>query len=115
VAIDQACLFCRIVRGEIPAKLVFETPEVIAFHDIHPQSPYHVVLIPRDHVATLNEVKDAAVVGRLALAAAEVAKREGYADRGYRTVINTNADGGQTVYHLHMHLLAGRHHGWPPG
>ena len=115
MATDQACLFCRIVRGEIPAKVVYETPDVMAFHDINPQSPYHVVLIPRDHVPTLNEVKDAAVVGRLALAAAEVARREGYADRGYRTVINTNADGGQTVHHLHMHLLAGRHHGWPPG
>ena len=115
MATDQVCLFCRIVRGEIPAKVVYETPDVMAFHDINPQSPYHVVVIPRDHVATLNEVKDAAVVGRLALAAAEVARREGYADRGYRTVINTNADGGQTVHHLHMHLLAGRRHGWPPG
>ena len=115
MATDQACLFCRIVRREIPAKVVFETPDVMAFHDINRQSPFHVVLIPRDHVATLNDVKDATVVGRLALAAAEVARREGYADRGYRTVINTNDDGGQTVHHLHMHLLAGRHHGWPPG
>ena len=115
VATDAACLFCRIVRGEIPATLVYETPEVVAFRDINPQSPYHVVIIPRDHVASLNDVGDAAVVGRLALAATALAKREGFADQGYRTVINTNSNGGQTVYHLHMHLLAGRHHAWPPG
>jgi histidine triad (HIT) family protein len=115
VASDQTCLFCRIVRGEIPAKIVYETPDVIAFRDINPQSPYHVVIVPRDHVATLNDVSDEAVVGRLAVAAAALAKQEGFADRGYRTVINTNGDGGQTVYHLHLHLLAGRHHTWPPG
>lgn len=111
---DQ-CLFCRIVRREIPAKIVLETEECIAFRDINAQAPVHVVVIPKEHVASLDAAKDAAMVGRLGLVAAEVARREGVADSGYRTVINTNADGGQTVLHLHLHLLGGRHMGWPPG
>jgi histidine triad (HIT) family protein len=115
VATTDTCLFCRIVRGEVPAKLVYETPDVVAFRDIKPQAPYHIVLIPRQHVATLNDVDDPALVGRLAMAAAEIAKREGFSERGYRTVINANEHGGQTVFHLHLHLLAGRHFGWPPG
>ena len=109
------CVFCRILRGEIPAQFVYETPDVVAFRDINPQAPYHVVVIPREHVTTLNDASDGAVAGRLVSAAVALAKRDGYADRGYRTVINTNGDGGQTVYHLHLHLLAGRHMGWPPG
>jgi histidine triad (HIT) family protein len=113
--VTDPCLFCRILRREIPAQIVYETPEVVAFRDINPQAPYHLVVIPREHFSTLNDVRDAAVVGRLAMAAAELAKRDGYAERGYRTVINTNADGGQTVYHLHLHLLAGRQMAWPPG
>ncbi len=111
---DQ-CLFCRIVRREIPAKIVLETDECLAFRDINPQAPVHVVVIPKDHVTSLNEAKDAATVGRLGLVAAEIARIEGIAESGYRTVINTNADGGQTVFHLHLHLLGGRHMGWPPG
>jgi histidine triad (HIT) family protein len=111
---DQ-CLFCRIVRGEIPASMVLETDECIAIRDINPQAPVHVVVIPKEHVASLEAVKDAALVGRLALVAAEVARREGIAESGYRTVINTNADGGQTVFHLHQHVLGGRHMKWPPG
>lgn len=111
---DQ-CLFCRIVRGEIPAKIVHETPETIAFADINPQAPLHVLVIPREHVASLDAATDAAMVGRLALAAADIARREGVAESGYRTVINTNADAGQTVFHIHLHLLAGRRLGWPPG
>ena len=113
--VTDPCVFCRILRGEIPAQIVYESPEVVAFRDINPKAPYHLVVIPREHVTTLNDVHDAAVVGRLAMAAAELAKRDGYAERGYRTVINTNADGGQTVYHLHLHLLAGRQMAWPPG
>ncbi len=112
---DDDCLFCRIVRGEIPAKIVAETAESIAFRDIDPQAPTHVVLVPREHIDTLADVSDPAVVGRLALLAAEVARREGIADSGYRAVINTNAHGGQTVFHLHMHLLGGRRLTWPPG
>ena len=111
---DQ-CLFCRIVRGEIPAKIVHETEHTVAFADINPQAPLHVLVIPREHVASLAEAKDPALVGRLALAAADIARREGVEASGYRAVINTNADAGQTVFHIHLHLLAGRRLGWPPG
>ena len=109
------CLFCRIVRKEIPAQIVAETDDWIAFRDVNPQAPVHVLVIPREHVASLNEATDPALVGRLALAAADIAKREGVAESGYRTVINTNADAGQTVFHVHLHLLGGRRFGWPPG
>ena len=111
---DQ-CLFCRIIRKEIPARIVHETEHTVAFADINPQAPLHVLVIPREHVASLNEASDPALVGRLALAAADIARREGVAEAGYRTVINTNADAGQTVFHLHLHLLAGRAMKWPPG
>ena len=112
---SDSCLFCRIVRGEIPAKLVAETAECIAFADINPQAPLHVLVIPREHVASLNEATDAAQLGRLSLLAAEIARREGYAESGYRTVINTGPQAGQTVHHVHLHLLAGRDLRWPPG
>lgn len=111
---DQ-CLFCRIVRREIPATLVAETEDCIAFRDINPQAPVHVLVVPREHVPSLNDATDAAMVGRLSLLAAEIAKREGISDGGYRTVINTNADAGQTVFHIHLHLLGGRPMHWPPG
>jgi histidine triad (HIT) family protein len=109
------CLFCRIVRKEIPAKLVLENEHCVAFRDINPQAPVHVLVIPREHVASLNEVRDAAMIGRLSLAAAEIARSEGVAESGYRTVINTNREAGQTVFHVHLHLLGGREMGWPPG
>lgn len=109
------CLFCRIVRGEVPAKIVAETDECVAFRDINPQAPVHVLVIPREHVASLNEARDPALVGRLALVAADIAKREGIEESGYRTVINTNASAGQTVFHIHLHLLGGRRMEWPPG
>ncbi len=109
------CLFCRIVRGEIPARVVYETPELLAFRDIGPKAPTHVLLVPRQHIATLDALADAGLAGQLLLAAAEVARREGIAERGYRTVINTHADGGQTVSHLHLHVMGGRHMTWPPG
>jgi histidine triad (HIT) family protein len=111
---DQ-CLFCRIVRREIPSTLVLETDDCVAFRDINPQAPVHVLVVPRAHVESLNETPDAHLVGRLALVAAEIARKEGIADSGYRTVINTNADAGQTVFHIHLHLLGGRRLGWPPG
>ena len=111
----ESCLFCRLARGEIPAALVAETEECIAFRDINPQAPLHVLVIPRAHVASLNEATDAAQIGRLALLAAEIARREGYAETGYRTVINTGPQAGQTVHHVHLHLLAGRDLHWPPG
>ena len=109
------CLFCRIVRGEIPAKLVAETEHCIAFRDIDPKAPVHVLVIPREHVPSLDKVDDPALVGRLALLAAEIARTEGIAERGYRTVLNTNADAGQSVDHIHLHLLGGRKLTWPPG
>ncbi|HEY9450961.1 MAG TPA: histidine triad nucleotide-binding protein [Gemmatimonadaceae bacterium] len=112
---SEDCLFCRIVRGEIPATLVAETDECVAFRDIDPKAPVHVLVVPRQHVSSLNETSDAALVGRLALLAADIAKREGIAETGYRTVINTNAGAGQTVFHIHLHLLGGRPLGWPPG
>jgi histidine triad (HIT) family protein len=109
------CLFCRIVRKEIPAKLVYESEHCIAFRDINPQAPVHVLVIPRTHVVSLNDATNAAAVGRLALVAAEIARSEGIAESGYRVVCNTNRDGGQSVFHLHMHLLGGRSLAWPPG
>ncbi len=109
------CLFCRIVRREIPATLVAETEDCVAFRDINPQAPVHVLVIPREHVGSLNEVTEPRLVGRLALFAAEIAQKEGIADSGYRAVINTNADAGQTVFHIHLHLLGGRRLAWPPG
>ncbi|HTR76855.1 MAG TPA: histidine triad nucleotide-binding protein [Gemmatimonadaceae bacterium] len=111
---DQ-CLFCRIVRREIPATIVEETPEYLAFRDINPQAPVHVVIVPKTHVASLSEATDPSSLGGLIGVAAGVAKREGLAEPGYRFVINTHRDGGQTVFHLHAHLLGGRHMTWPPG
>jgi histidine triad (HIT) family protein len=111
----DSCLFCRIVSGEIPAKLVAETPECVAFRDIDPQAPTHVLVIPREHVPSLSEATDPALVGRMALLAAEVARSEGIAESGYRTVINTGPDAGQAVFHIHLHLLGGREMRWPPG
>lgn len=109
------CLFCRIVRKEIPASIVAENEHCVAFRDINPQAPVHVVIVPREHVPSLNDAEDAELIGRLSLLAAEIAKGEGIAASGYRTVVNTNRDAGQTVFHVHLHLLGGRSLGWPPG
>lgn len=109
------CLFCRIVRGEIPAAKVAETDDCLAFRDIAPQAPVHVLVIPKAHYGSLNDVTDPAVVGAVALLAQRVARELGVAASGYRTVMNTGKDGGQTVGHLHMHVLAGRSMHWPPG
>ncbi|MBW8311009.1 MAG: histidine triad nucleotide-binding protein [Rhizobium sp.] len=113
----MSTLFAKIIAREIPADIVYEDEHVLAFRDINPQAPVHVLFIPRRPVATLNELQpgDEALVGRLALAAAAYAKREGFAENGYRVVMNCNADGGQTVFHIHLHLLAGRAMHWPPG
>jgi histidine triad (HIT) family protein len=111
----DSCLFCRIIRKEIPAKIVAETDDCIAFRDVNPQAPVHILVVPREHIPSLNQLTDSTVVSRLSALAAQLAEREGIAERGYRTVINTNADAGQTVFHLHLHLLGGRHMGWPPG
>lgn len=113
----QDCLFCKIINREIPADIVFEDDEVLAFHDIAPQAPTHILIIPKRHIATLNDLDqaDAALVGRLQITAAKLAKELGFAEKGYRVVMNCNEDGGQTVWHIHMHLLAGRALTWPPG
>jgi histidine triad (HIT) family protein len=111
---DQ-CLFCRIARGEIPAKIVTEDATCIAFRDVNPQAPVHVLVIPRAHVPSLNEVASPELMTDILQMAREVAKQEGIAAGGYRVVFNTNADGGQSVAHLHAHVLGGRHMGWPPG
>lgn len=110
-------LFGKIIRREIPADIVFEDEHVLAFRDINPQAPVHVLFIPKVEIASLDALRDdqAELAGRLLLAAADYARREGFAAAGYRTVFNCNADGGQTVYHLHLHLLAGRRMDWPPG
>ena len=109
------CLFCRIARKEIPAKLVAEDEHCVAFRDINPQAPLHVVVIPREHVPSLDEARDAELLGRLSLMAAEIARKEGVSASGYRTVMNTNSAAGQTVFHVHLHLLGGRSMHWPPG
>lgn len=111
------CIFCKIAAGEIPADIVYDDGEVLAFRDINPEAPVHLLLIPRRHIATLNDLSeaDAALVGRLYLAGQRIAAKLGVAENGYRTVINCNRDAGQLVFHIHMHLLAGRELGWPPG
>jgi histidine triad (HIT) family protein len=111
------CLFCKIAQGEIPASLVFEDHELLAFRDINPQAPEHVLIIPKKHIATINEVEeeDASLLGHMILRAKKIAQLEQYSDSGYRLIFNTNADGGQAVYHIHLHLLAGRQMTWPPG
>lgn len=109
------CLFCRIVRREIPAALVAETAECVAFRDINPQAPTHILVIPREHIASLDEAREPEIIGQMALLAAQLARSDGISASGYRTVINTNADAGQTVFHVHLHLLGGRRLGWPPG
>jgi len=113
----MSCLFCRIASGEIPAAKVYEDDEVLAFNDINPQAPLHVLVIPKRHISTTNDLStsDDGLVGTLVRRAAAIAREKGYADRGYRVVMNCNAEAGQTVFHIHLHLLAGRGLGWPPG
>ena len=112
---SESCLFCRIVRKEIPATMVLENDHVVAFRDIDPKAPTHVLVVPRTHVATLDDATDAAMLGQLQLAAAAIARAEGIVETGYRTVVNCGANAGQTVFHVHLHLLGGRKLSWPPG
>jgi len=114
---DQDCLFCKILDGDIPADIIYESDLAIAFRDVNPQAPVHVLIIPRNHIATINDLDtdDAAMVGGLFMAAKEIARDEGLADDGYRVVMNCNAAAGQSVFHLHLHLLGGRSLAWPPG
>jgi len=114
---NSDCLFCKILDGDIPAEIVYESATAIAFRDINPQAPTHVLIIPRKHIATINEITDddQALVGSLYSAAREIAAAEGFAEAGYRAVMNCNEGAGQTVFHIHLHLLAGRALSWPPG
>jgi histidine triad (HIT) family protein len=114
---SESCVFCRIAKGEIPARLVHEDEEVVGFHDLNPQAPVHVLLIPRRHVGTLLETGpgDVELLGRLQAAAVEVARRLGLDREGFRLVTNCLEGAGQSVFHLHVHLLGGRPLGWPPG
>lgn len=109
------CLFCKIASGTIPAQIVRRGEGMLAFRDINPQAPVHVLVIPTAHTASLNDTPDAGLLGRLLAFARDIAAAEGLADDGYRVVVNTNAAGGQTVLHLHLHVLGGRALRWPPG
>jgi histidine triad (HIT) family protein len=111
------CLFCKVARGEIPATVVFEDTDIMAFRDINPQAPAHLLVIPKTHIATLNDIDTdhAPLLGQMILTAKKLAAEEGFADAGYRLVFNVNSDGGQTVHHIHLHILAGRQMSWPPG
>ncbi len=111
------CLFCKIAAGDIPANIIYQDDQVIAFDDIHPRAPQHKLIIPRKHIPTLNDLlpEDTAVAGHLLLTAQQLAKELGIAEAGYRVVMNCNAAAGQLVYHVHLHLLGGRSLTWPPG
>jgi histidine triad (HIT) family protein len=111
------CLFCKIAKKDVPATIVFEDDELVAFQDINPQAPTHILVIPRHHVATLNELTadDDQIVGKMVRCATRLAKEGGHAEAGFRTVFNCNEAAGQTVFHIHLHVLAGRTLAWPPG
>jgi histidine triad (HIT) family protein len=113
----MSCLFCKIVAGEIPSKKVYEDEELYAFEDINPQAPLHALIVPRQHIATLNDLagKDDDLVGSMVRRAAAIAKERGFDGSGYRTVFNCNSHAGQTVFHIHLHVLGGRSMAWPPG
>ena len=114
---SESCLFCRIARGEIPAQIVHQDDRLVAFRDSNPQAPTHILIIPREHLSTLNDLTPShrALVGDMHLLAAALAKGEGIADTGWRVVANCGSDGGQSVFHVHLHLLGGRALRWPPG
>ncbi|MDH5456437.1 MAG: histidine triad nucleotide-binding protein [Gammaproteobacteria bacterium] len=111
------CLFCKILEGEIPAELIYESDTAVAFRDINPQAPIHALVIPRKHISTINDidVDDEAIIGSLYSAARHIAAEEGIADEGYRAVMNCNEGAGQSVFHIHLHVLGGRRLDWPPG
>jgi len=115
--VTEECIFCRIAAGEIPAKVVRQDEDIVAFRDVNPRAPTHVLVIPRRHIASVNvlDPDDAALVGKLFLAAREIARSEGVDESGYRMVVNAGPDAGQSVDHIHLHLLGGRGLAWPPG
>jgi histidine triad (HIT) family protein len=114
---EQSCLFCRVIAGEVPADLLHRDEVCVVIRDINPQAPSHVLVIPREHIESLNEAshRDEALLGHLLRVGARIANDEGYAEDGYRTVVNTGAGAGQSVFHLHLHVLGGRPMSWPPG
>jgi histidine triad (HIT) family protein len=109
------CLFCKIIAGEIPSNKIYEDDDVLAFYDVNAQAPQHFLVIPKRHIATLNDAKDPSLIGKLTLTASKIAKQLAFAENGYRVVMNCNEHGGQTVYHIHLHCLGGRALSWPPG
>lgn len=111
------CIFCRIIRGEIPAGTVYEDDRVLVLEDINPQAPVHLLVIPRKHISTALDIsaEDHSLIGHMFQAAGDIARKKGVSDSGFRLVMNTNADAGQTVYHIHLHILGGRPMHWPPG
>lgn len=111
------CIFCKIVNGEIPCDKVYENELVLAFRDLHPQAPHHILIIPKQHISTINDFNEdnAESFSALGLAAKDIARELGTDENGYRVVVNCNGDGGQTVFHTHMHFMAGRQFTWPPG
>ena len=111
----ESCIFCRIAHGEIPAQMVANNKEIVAFRDLNPQAPVHILIVPKKHVASLDDATDAQLLGQMMSLATAIARQEKIAKTGYRTVINTGKNGGQSVDHLHMHLLGGREMTWPPG
>ena len=113
----ENCLFCKIINREIPATIIFDNDYVLAFEDIDPQAPIHLLIIPKKHIATINDIEpsDKKICGDMLLAAKDIASIMNVDSRGYRTIFNTNEDAGQTVFHIHMHFLAGRKMKWPPG
>ncbi len=111
---DQ-CIFCRIVTGEIPSEMLANTADFVAFRDLNPVAPVHILIVPKKHVTSLDDITEFDITGKMTMLAAALARQEGIATTGYRTVINTGPDGGQSVSHLHMHLLGGRQMAWPPG
>lgn len=110
------CLFCKIIQEDIPAAIIYEDEKVIAFNDINPQAPFHALVVPRQHIRTLNDITepDRELVGHMIMVAAKLAEQQGFAGDGYRTVLNCNDHGGQTVFHIHLHVLGGKAMGWPP-
>jgi len=111
------CIFCKIVRKEVSAEIIYESDKIVAFKDIKPKAPHHILIVPKKHIPTLNDIKDEdkELIGEMFLIAKKIAKDLGIAEKGYRTVFNCNPDGGQEIYHLHLHLLGGRKMHWPPG
>jgi histidine triad (HIT) family protein len=111
------CLFCRLIKREIPTSIIFEDPEIFVFNDIKPQAPFHLLVIPKKHIATINDVDttDELLMGKMILTAKKIAKDQGFCEKGYRLIFNVNEHGGQEIFHIHLHILGGRPMHWPPG